>query len=307
MLTLASLLACSDGAALPPAPVGPSLEALSPSELESFEAPVRRQFEDAYAAWTASADSPASKRAAAAGEWGRLLQAYGRADAAVTAYETASSLAPDAHPWLYLRGAMLQEAGDLEAALPLLRRAADLAPQDVSTHLRVSRSLLGTRQWDDAKAALQKTLELDPQNAMAYYLAGELELSQGEPKVALLALEFALKLQPASNSVHASMARAFEALGDEERAAAHRRQAGPIPLRVEDPLRAGVEALNISSQKDLERAHLMRRVGDTEAALVHYRRAVETAPSNARARSALGAMLAESGDLDGAIEEMRKA
>ncbi|MEM8996915.1 MAG: tetratricopeptide repeat protein, partial [Acidobacteriota bacterium] len=102
-------------------------------------------------------------------------------------------------------------------------------------------------------------------------------------------------------------ARAFAALGDDDRAAFHRLRNGPAPIQVDDPLRMSIEELDISAAKDLERAHFYRRLGETREALRFYRRAVETAPSNARARSSLGAILAETGDLDGAVDEMRKA
>ncbi|MEO1366250.1 MAG: tetratricopeptide repeat protein [Acidobacteriota bacterium] len=305
VLAFAGLGACSGGDVEPPAS---SLVAVASADLDTFDPPVRRQFEAAHGAWLAAAAAPAAERATLAGEWGRLLHAYGRLDAAADAYAVASSLAPEDFGWAYLRGVALQEQGSSLAALPALRGAVALAPADVSVQLRLARALIEVADWDAAKSTLERALEADPNSAMAYFLAGDLEMARGgDPHVALVAYDFALKLQPQASVVHGSLARAFADLGDDDRAAFHRLRQGAAPIRVDDPLRTSIEALDISAAKDLERAHFYRRLGQTGEALRYYRRAVETAPSNARARSALGAILAETGDLDGAVDEMRKA
>ena len=110
-------------------------------------------------------------------------------------------------------GRTLMTAGQPEAALGQLVRAADLLPQDVTAQLEAGRLLVASGRFEDAKARAEAVLKMDAGNALAHVLragaAGRLKDNAG----ALEALNEAIKLNPNRSSTYIDRARLQAAEG----------------------------------------------------------------------------------------------
>ncbi|HYD69883.1 tetratricopeptide repeat protein [Azospirillum sp.] len=112
----------------------------------------------------------------------RNLRALGRTDTALTAIdETLKETGPRAD-LLLERGRVLLASGQAERALPPLKEAAGMAPQDwrVAETLGIAYDRL--ERWDEAAAAYRRALELSPGNpvvlndlGLSRAMAGDLE------------------------------------------------------------------------------------------------------------------------------------
>ena len=86
--------------------------------------------------------------------------------------ETAPSLR-----WLALA---LQQQGQYDEALSVLRQAIALAPDDADLHLQQAGLLLAVRETAAAEAALTRTTRLDPNQFDAYVMQAHLAVSRGD-------------------------------------------------------------------------------------------------------------------------------
>jgi len=87
---------------------------------------------------------------------------------------------PDQAKALHLAGTLERLAGHYEAALELLRRAAEQAPADVDTHLELARLYLRARDYDCSLDELSLALYHDPDNAAAYVELASCHHMQGD-------------------------------------------------------------------------------------------------------------------------------
>ncbi|MFI6334882.1 tetratricopeptide repeat protein [Streptomyces sp. NPDC050535] len=73
---------------------------------------------------------------------------------------------------LTLAASVLVELRDPKAALPLARRAVELAPDDWRGHLVVADATFQQRSWDESVAAARRAVELGPEEAAAHRALG---------------------------------------------------------------------------------------------------------------------------------------
>ncbi|MGW3409774.1 tetratricopeptide repeat protein [Streptomyces sp. NPDC000888] len=73
---------------------------------------------------------------------------------------------------LSLAASVLVELRDPEAALPLARRAVELAPDDWRGHLAVADAAYQQRWWDESVAAARRAVALAPEEAAAHRALG---------------------------------------------------------------------------------------------------------------------------------------
>ena len=109
--------------------------------------------------------------------------------------DTLNSIHPDRQDILFNYGMMLSDQGKLEKALKLLSRLTTLDEGNANAWNALGIAYLRNRQPDDAKNALQRSYELDPDNGYTLRNLGGL-LANGNPSEALPLLEKAAEMLP---------------------------------------------------------------------------------------------------------------
>ena len=95
--------------------------------------------------------------------------------------------------WLSLS---LQQQGQLDDALTVLRQAIALSPEDADLHLQQAGLLLAVRETGAAQAALARTTTLDPNQFEAYVMQAHLAISRGDIDEAARISQLAARVQP---------------------------------------------------------------------------------------------------------------
>jgi tetratricopeptide (TPR) repeat protein len=107
-----------------------------------------------------------------------------------------------------LRGRLLEELSDFEAARGAYERAIELGQEDCATWRGLGRMRLRTGDLDGAEGALVAALEKRPDLAHVHRELGELYLLAGEPEAAVHALERAVELAPGAVRARGLLERA---------------------------------------------------------------------------------------------------
>lgn len=171
---------------------------------------------------------------------------------------------PDSARLHYERAVFLARLGSLEQAKPEFEQAMHLAPgSDIGYLAEVQQelyddqyekaeavlrraiaagnadfrmqSLLGTvllhegaapgePRFAEAKAALSKAAEEHPNDSATQIALGKIYLMEGQPRAAVDHLEVARRVDPNNVAIYASLASAWQKLGERQKAAAMRRQ-----------------------------------------------------------------------------------
>ena len=286
----------------------PELRAIPHPGLASLDATARAEIEAARSRLeTLPAEAPATERAAASGELGRLYQAYGFDDAARAAYANAVALAPESFDWLYLLGSLELERGDLEHGRRHLDAALALRPGDTPTLLALGRSALDRAELERAADLYRRAAEGSPECAVAPFGLGLTALEAERPDQAIAAFERALELDPEASQIHRPLAMAHRAGGDLAAARRHLARAGTTAPTCPDPLRAEIAKLASGASALYERASRARIEGKDDLALELTRRAIAADPSHAAAHRLLGSLLIESGAVAEALITLDRA
>jgi tetratricopeptide (TPR) repeat protein len=119
---------------------------------------------------------------------GLSLEAKNEVDAALVAYREAIKLDEtlplhDEQPYLNL-GALLAKSGRTEEAIPLLVRAAALAPNSGKIHYQLARAYFDKNNFEDALRESTKAVSLDPDQSSNHYLLGRIYQRSGSPELA---------------------------------------------------------------------------------------------------------------------------
>ena len=97
----------------------------------------------------------------------RLMEAsalvdLGKNDDALDALDQAAQHGPETVETLKLRSVIYYRQSDFAKAVPVLKRASAMAPQDASIHARLGYALIETKDYPGAMRELKQSLELDP-------------------------------------------------------------------------------------------------------------------------------------------------
>jgi TolB-like protein/Tfp pilus assembly protein PilF len=179
----------------------------------------------------------------------------------------------------------------------MLKRAIDLDPGYCYAWI-----FLGWTHWQEAysgwcesfeesmaaaQAAVDKALELEPDNGEAWSLAGTLQVMNQDADQAIEACREALRLEPGNAEVHALAGFALNFVGDYEKASEHFQKAlqlGPL----------------CPNWYYLIGAQAERAIGDPEEAIALLRRGVEVETDSPLVRFYLANALLDNGDEAGA-------
>jgi tetratricopeptide (TPR) repeat protein len=154
----------------------------------------------------------------------RARQQSGDVAGATLAFEHARELAPSRPEPLAGLAQLAVDAGDHAKATELAGQALALGPRGSGTRLQLAGLLRITGRVDEALSVLEGGR---PGEADARMLreAAAIRLERGDAKGAVLTLDRAAEIEPEDGALHEELARAYEASGNAEAAAAARQRA----------------------------------------------------------------------------------
>jgi tetratricopeptide (TPR) repeat protein len=142
------------------------------------------------------------------------------------------------------RGADHLRANEVEKALPLLRRAHDLLPDDVAIALNLAGAYILQGNHEHAIPILEHALAHEPENEMlwtnlgAAYLGNPVRAGEEQQQAAIEAFERALEINPIAPNVHYNLALIHRDRGEAEQAIRRFRQATQANPHDQDARRA---------------------------------------------------------------------
>ena len=215
---------------------------------------------------------------------GRLAEAEHATRGALRAFPDAGML------WKILSVALLRQSRD---ALPALRRAAELLPNDAETHDNLGSALLDQGLWSEALASLTRVLQLRPNDVEALVAAADALQKLGRMEASIQHYRHALRVNPKHPRARNNLGNAFLALGQYADAVGFYRLA--LEINPRDPL----VLCNLASAQS--------RLKFKDEALANVRAALALDPSSVAAHNTLGMILASFGDREAAIASFRQA
>lgn len=192
--------------------------------------------------------------------------------------------------WKILSVALVRQGKD---ALPALRRAAELMPQDAEAQSNLGSALHERGQWAEALASLRRALALRPDDVRALIEAANALRSLGRVVDAITLYQEALRLNPRELDALNNFGNALLEIGQYERAVACYRLA--LQMRPDD------------AQLHCNLGNALRAFGHLDEAIASTRRAVALDPNLGVAHHHLGIMLAGRGERQEAAACYRRA
>jgi tetratricopeptide (TPR) repeat protein len=300
--------------------------------------------ESLAAALAAEPDAPFAPEA---WNWlGLARAALGDQPAATEAFETAVRLNPAAFAPVYNLGSLLLDANRPDRAIPLLRRAADLDPADVTALLRISDYMLRQGRRELASRTAFAAQKRDPSSPAVATAIGRIALLDGHAEQAetafMQALEADKTYPPALYNLgvlhalspgHAEQAAAYfrrylEADPSGPRAAAAADRIGgaeipqasfpetkPAPQKTESPAELWKQAAKAQSASDPSAPALAVRALEAAADLPDpsplpdeiARRSLALFPNSAPVLLAVGTLWEKRGNLPSALAALTRA
>jgi tetratricopeptide (TPR) repeat protein len=297
-------------------PARPSMdeEAVSPPpDLVQLDEAVRRQFDELWRRLAARDDrDDAAAGGAVWGELGQWFDIYGYDDSAGTCYRNARLLAPSEPRWPYYLGRLEESAGDLEAASTWLNTAAELAPHEAGPRLRLADMALKLGNVDRAAELYDELLCDRPRSPGGLYGRARVALARGNAAAAVADLERLAGSQPDAVEVRYSLAVAYRALGDDERAATELARVpednlDQVALDLDIPWDDELARMDRGARGFTRRGVRAFRRGDRERAVVLLSRAVESDPNGPEKRINYAIALRETGRWRQAAGQLREA
>lgn len=257
----------------------------------------------AHAAVTASPRS-----AKAWGELGEVFLAHVYNPEAIRCFEQAEKLDPSNYRWPYLQ-ALARLHTDPEGARVCLERSAKAAGNDFVPHLRLAETLLLLERFEEADAAFQRVLQLQPGHPRAYYGRGRAALQRGALREALSYLTLAAENPVSRKAARQALAELYRREGDLDEAHRYARSAQELPQDNPwpDPILAAVQARAVGINERLEQARSLFASGDLAASRSLVEAVLRKDPDNAAAYKLLGSIQFRENDFSGAERALREA
>ena len=130
----------------------------------------------------------------------------GRYEEAEAAFQRAAQLSPDQEPAALGLTVAMQQTGRLAESIELLRKRVEKNPNEGTTQLMLGQALIkngaepGQEEFDEAQAALLRSVKLKPDVAVARVELGRLYLKSGDLDKAIAQLQQALTLDPSQRT-----------------------------------------------------------------------------------------------------------
>lgn len=245
-------------------------------------------------------DVTPAELASAYGEMGNVLLAALEVAAAEGYYLNAQTLAPGDRRWSHLLGHVYRRQGPLEAAVTAFEHALQLEPDALATLVRLGDVYLDLGRAEKAVPLFARAVALEPGSAAAWFGAGRAALARNEDAEAVTALEEALVRDPEATAIHHPLAMAYRRLGDVDRALAHLARRGDVEPRPHDPLLLEIEEPFESALMLDSRGGEAMAAGNWASAADYFDRALALSPDSPSLRHRLGTALWRMGDARGA-------
>jgi len=149
----------------------------------------------------------------------------------------------------------------LEKSLPVLNAALSLDPFNPSLHYELGRSYMMLERWDEARASLEKSIELEPRQPNAYTTLGTISLQNGDGIGFVSNFLKAISIDPKDHELPGLLAAFLYQLGLVEEADDFRERVFTLAPRSE-----------VAYQIEMLRA---MSLGDDEGSITAARRAIE--------------------------------
>lgn len=173
-------------------------------------------------------------------DFGDLYAHQKRYEESLSEYAEALRVDPEFVPALLSRGDVRLLLGQAAAALTDFDAAARLVPSSGAVHLKRGLAFEGAGKPEEAKAAYQKTLQLEPESVVALNnLAWLMLSSRGDLRQAEIYAKRAVELAPAVGGFRDSLAAIYRAQGRRDEAVQEYRRA----LELDPSLTTSAEAL----------------------------------------------------------------
>ena len=246
---------------------------------------------------------------AALAEFSQLCAVNGQLPEAIEGFRALAAIDPANARWPHLLADILTGFGRMDEALPLLQKAADLAPGEPVLWHRLGEALLKDNQTAGATAAFEHMLRLVPGDVHALFGLARADLQAGRLTAARSRLQEAATADPDFPGAQSLLATVFERLGNPAAAEIARKRvsgdghytASPDPLAI-DLVSYGYNPylLLVAASAEVSDARYARALPLLERALV-------LAPDDARIHRQLGRARALLHDLPGARSAFERA
>lgn len=251
----------------------------------------------------------------------KALEAQGRFDAAVEAYDRAIAISPDHPPAYNGKGVALARQGLIDAAITTLEQAMMLFPDDAEAYYSrgVLEFMLG--RVPSAISFFDQALERRPDHAKAHHNRGIALYQTGRFQDAVSSYTKALGAAPQFSEAFNNRGRAYHRLGQDQQAIddfdaalelndqfAEAFNNKGVVLLEQDQFSQAFEQFDkaLSYQPDninycVNRGFALFKEGDLDAALADFDSALALDPNHAEAHFKKGVVLARRQDFDAAI------
>lgn len=237
--------------------------------------------------------APAPLRALSSSDIGALVTLINQDRLAEA--ETQARAAIASHPgagmlWKVLSVALVRQGKD---ALQALNRTVELLPDDAEALRNLGAALHDRGEWAAALEILQRALRIEPDNPDALVDAADALRGLGRTPEAIPLYERALSRDPRQLEAQNNLGNAFLETGEHAKAA--------------DAYRRALEIKPRDAQILVNLSNALRRLGNLDEAAASYRQALRSNPNYVEALSNLGDVLRDLGDRQGALPLYRRA
>jgi tetratricopeptide (TPR) repeat protein len=248
------------------------------------------------------------------GELGKILLANEMyPEIAIVCFHEAQRRDPANPRWPYYAGAIVWAIGNLEEAIPDLRRAAGLcatAGVDATTpRLLLAEALLADGQSDAAEKEIRRVLTEEPQSRRAYFTLGMVAYGRGEWQRCRIALEACVSTPSAAKRASMNLATVCEQLGDRASAERYAKMAQRLPKDKDwpDPLAAEYAPLTHRKPNRYGEAEQLEKEGRLTEAAKHVERLIQQYPDDYIPHLMMGRILGPLDQFERAEHHLREA
>ncbi len=244
--------------------------------------------------------------ASAAGEFGALCFVYDFPLAATSCFERAAAIDTENLRWRYFLGLAEERVGDADKAIAAYEAAIAIDPDDGPSLVRLADLLL---EKDPARSQTlyRHALEVNPDNAPAWYGLGHCARIAGDRQEALARYRKAIEKAPDYAEAHYAVAMILAAQGDKEAAQEHLKisSEGHQARIPGDPLYTAMLNKGRSAVMMRHEAQRLVQSGRITEAIDTLEQAIAIDVSGTTSRHYLGLLLAQQGRFEEAVEQLR--